>query len=207
SVRVRLEGREQGISYTEFSYMLLQAYDFLHLFRQEGCRLQMGGSDQWGNITEGVDLIRRHEGAVTYGLTWPLITKTDGSKFGKTEGGTLWLDPAKTSPYQFFQFWIRTDDRDVVRYLRQFTFLSRAEIDGLEAATADRPERREAQLRLAIDVTTLVHGPDDAAKAQRASEVLFTEAITELDERTLLEVLSDAPTVTVARDTTLIGAL
>jgi tyrosyl-tRNA synthetase len=207
SVRSRLEGREQGISYTEFSYMLLQSYDFLHLFREHGCRLQIGGSDQWGNIIEGVDLIRRHEGASSYGLTWPLITKADGSKFGKSEDGTLWLDATKTSPYQFFQFWIRTDDRDVGRYLRQFTFIDRDEIDALEEATASRPERREAQVRLALEVTGLVHGTDEAARAQRASEVMFTEGIAELDERTLLEVLSDAPSVTVLPGTTLVGAL
>jgi tyrosyl-tRNA synthetase len=207
SVRARLEGREQGISFTEFSYMLLQAYDFLHLYRAHGCRLQMGGSDQWGNITEGVDLIRRTEGGSAFGLTWPLVTKADGTKFGKTEGGTVWLDPAKTSPYQFFQFWIRTDDRDVVRYLRQFTFIAREEIDELEAAVAERPERREAQQRLAYEVTTLVHGADEAAKAKRASEVLFTEGIAELDEQTFLDVLGDAPTVDVAGDTTLVGAL
>src|SRR4051812_20950975 len=207
SVRLRLEAREQGISYTEFSYMLLQAFDFLHLFREFGCRLQLGGSDQYGNIIEGVDLIRRHEGVVAYGLTWPLITKADGSKFGKTEGGTLWLDPARTSPYQFFQFWIRTDDRDAGRFLRQFTFLPRDEIEALEAATTAHPERREAQLRLALEVTALVHGADEADKAQRASEVMFTEAIAELDEVTLLEVLRDAPSVTVAPETTLIGAL
>src|SRR3954451_24768326 len=207
SVRALLEGREQGISYTEFSYMLLQEYDFLHLSWEHDCRLQIGGSDQFGNIIEGIDLIRRHEGAVSYGLTWPLVTKADGSKFGKSEGGTVWLDPKRTSPYQFFQFWIRTDDRDVGRYLRQFTFLDRPEIEQLEAATATRPERREAQLRLAMEVTTLVHGADEAERAKRASAVMFTEAITELDERTLLEVLSDAPSVTVRPDTTLIGAL
>jgi tyrosyl-tRNA synthetase len=207
SVRSRLEGREQGISFTEFSYMLLQAYDFVHLFRAFGCRLQMGGTDQWGNITEGVDLIRRLEGAAAYGLVWPLVTKADGSKFGKTEGGTVWLDPAKTSPYQFFQFWIRTDDRDVGRYLRQFTFVPRAEVEELDAAVAERPERREAQQRLALEVTTLVHGADEAARAQRAAGVLFTEGISELDERSLLDVLADAPSVDIAPGTTLVGAL
>jgi tyrosyl-tRNA synthetase len=207
SVRSRLEGREQGISFTEFSYMLLQAYDFVHLFRAFGCRLQMGGTDQWGNITEGVDLIRRLEGAAAYGLVWPLVTKADGSKFGKTEGGTVWLDPAKTSPYQYFQFWIRTDDRDVGRYLRQFTFVPRAEVEELDAAVAERPERREAQQRLALEVTTHVHGADEAARAQRAAAVLFTEGISELDERSLLDVLADAPSVDIAPGTTLVGAL
>jgi len=207
SVRSRLEGREQGISFTEFSYMLLQAYDFVHLFRAFGCRLQMGGTDQWGNITEGVDLIRRLEGAAAYGLVWPLVTKADGSKFGKTEGGTVWLDPAKTSPYQFFQFWIRTDDRDVGRYLRQFTFVPRPEVEELDVAVAERPERRAAQQRLALEVTTLVHGADEAARAQRAAAVLFTEGISDLDERSLLDVLADAPSVDIAPGTTLVGAL
>ena len=207
AVRARLEQREQGISYTEFSYMLLQAYDFLHLHDTHGCRLQIGGSDQWGNITEGVDLVRRLESGVAYGLTWPLVTKADGTKFGKTEGGTVWLDPAKTSPYQFFQFWVRTDDRDVGRYLRQFTFLERAEIEALEQAVTEHPERREAQHRLAMEVTSLVHGEDEAVKAQRAASVLFTEAVAELDERTLLEVLADAPSIDVAAGSTLVAAL
>jgi tyrosyl-tRNA synthetase len=196
SVRTRLEGREQGISFTEFSYMLLQAYDFLHLYDKHGCRLQLGGSDQWGNITEGVDLIRRLRGAQAYGLTSPLIVKADGTKFGKTETGTVWLDAARTSPYQFFQYWVRTDDREVGLFLRYFTWLPHERIEELDQETLVRPERREAQRVLARSVTALVHGQAEAAAAERAAAVLFTEDIAGLDERTLLEVFADAPSST-----------
>ena len=181
AVKSRLEDPDQGISYTEFSYMLLQAYDFLHLFDTEGCRLQVGGSDQWGNITAGIDLVRRVRGAQTYGFTWPLITKADGTKFGKSESGNVWLDPARTSPYQFFQFWINADDRDVGHYLRLYTFLERAEIERLEAAAADRPGAREAQRALAREVTALVHGAPAAEAAEAASSALFGGDLRALD--------------------------
>ena len=199
AVRARLEGREQGISFTEFSYVLLQAFDFLHLFDTWGCRLQVGGSDQWGNITAGVDLIRRVRSGHAYGLTWPLVTKADGTKFGKTETGNVWLDPARTSPYQFFQFWINTDDADVVRHLRLLTFLDRERIAELEAEAREHPERREAQLVLAEELTTAVHGPREAAAARRAAETLFGGDLRELGERTLLEVFADAPSTTLSR--------
>src|SRR5437660_779994 len=159
SVRARMEDREVGISYTEFSYMLLQAFDFLVLCRDYNCELQIGGSDQWGNITAGIDLCRKKLGKQVFGLTLPLITNADGTKFGKTEAGAVWLDPKKTSVYKFYQFWIRTDDRDVIRYLKYFTFLSREEIEALEQNHAGKPEARAAHLALAKAVTELVHGP------------------------------------------------
>jgi tyrosyl-tRNA synthetase len=200
SVRMRFEGREQGISYTEFSYMLLQAWDFVQLYDRYGCRLQLGGSDQWGNITEGVDLLRRQREVQAFGLTSPLITKADGTKFGKTESGAVWLDGRRTSPYEFFQFWIRTADADVGRYLRALTFLDHDTIEGLDEATARHPERREAARVLAREVTTLVHGEAEAARAERAAEVLFTEEIAGLDEATLAVALADAPTSPVRAD-------
>jgi tyrosyl-tRNA synthetase len=199
SVRTRLEGRDQGISFTEFSYMLLQAWDFLQLFDRHGCRLQLGGSDQWGNITEGVDLIRRLREVQAFGLTAPLITKADGTKFGKTESGTIWLDPARTSPYQFFQYWINTPDAEVGRYLRVFTFLDHPVIEELDEATASHPELRAGQRKLAQELTTMVHGAVEAARAQRAAEVLFTEEIATLDEATLASILADVPS-SVFRD-------
>jgi tyrosyl-tRNA synthetase len=198
SVRLRLEGREQGISYTEFSYMLLQSYDFMHLFDELGCRLQIGGSDQWGNITEGIELIRRLRGEHAYGLTSPLLTLPGGSKMGKSVAGTVWLDPRKTSPYQFFQYWVRSEDDHVGTYLRQLTFLDRDRIEELDAATAEHPERRDAQRVLARELTTLVHGADEAAKAEHAAGVLFSEDIRTLDERTLLDVVADAPSAEVS---------
>jgi tyrosyl-tRNA synthetase len=200
SVRSRLEAREQGISYTEFSYMLLQAWDFLELFDRHGCRLQMGGSDQWGNITEGVDLIRRSREAQAFGLTSPLVTKADGTKFGKTEAGAVWLDARRTSPYQLFQYLVRTADSEVGTYLRYFTFLDRGTIEALDRSVASRPERREAQRTLAREVTSLVHGPAEAARAERAADVLFTEEIVHLDEATLAGGLADAPTTTIGPD-------
>jgi tyrosyl-tRNA synthetase len=197
SVRSRLEGREQGISFTEFSYMLLQAWDFLQLFDRYGCRLQLGGSDQWGNIIEGVDLIRRLRETQAFGLTSPLITKADGTKFGKTESGTVWLDARRTSPYEFFQYWIRTSDAEVGDYLRYFTFLERDAIEQLDRATDAHPERREAQRELAREVTILVHGEDEAARAERAAAVLFTPEVAGLDEDTLRASLADAPSLPV----------
>jgi tyrosyl-tRNA synthetase len=176
SVKSRFEGREQGISYTEFSYMLLQAYDFLMLFDQHGCRLQLGGSDQWGNITMGVDLIRKLRGASAYGLTSPLVLKADGTKFGKSESGTVWLSAERTPPYDFYQFFFNAEDAVVGQYLRYFTWLDRAEVEALDAATAQHPERREAQRALAFEVTALVHGRDAADAAVAESEARFSGA-------------------------------
>lgn len=193
SVRNRLESREQGISFTEFTYILLQSYDFLHLYDHYGCRLQIGGSDQWGNITYGIELIRKVRGAQAYGLTSPLIEGLGGAKMGKSVGGNVWLDPAKTSPYRFYQYWINAADEHVVQMLKFFTFLDRDRIGELEQAVVDRPAEREAQRALAHEVTALVHGEEEARKAQQASQALFGRQIAELDERTLLDVLADAP--------------
>ncbi|HEX3622821.1 MAG TPA: tyrosine--tRNA ligase [Acidimicrobiales bacterium] len=199
AVKVRLEDQDQGISFTEFSYMLLQAYDFLHLFDAWRCRLQVGGSDQWGNITAGIDLIRRARAAEAYGLTWPLVTKADGTKFGKSESGNVWLDRARTSPYRFFQFWMNTDDRDVARYLRLFTFLDRERIELLEADLAERPGRREVHRVLAMEVTRLVHGPEAADAADRASTALFGGDLRDLPADTLRDVVADAPSSDLPR--------
>ncbi|HEX2178583.1 MAG TPA: tyrosine--tRNA ligase [Actinomycetota bacterium] len=193
SVRSRLENREQGISFTEFTYMLLQSYDFLHLFHEFGCRLQIGGSDQWGNITYGIELIRKVAGAEAYGLTSPLIKGLGGAKMGKSVGGNVWLDPAKTSPYRFYQHFINVDDAQVGQFLRFFTFLGRDEIEALDGQVREAPARREAQRVLAREVTTLVHGAHQAQKAERASRALFGSDIAELDESELLDVLADAP--------------
>jgi tyrosyl-tRNA synthetase len=197
SVSARLEGG--GISYTEFSYMLLQAFDFLELYRLYGCRLQTGGSDQWGNIVAGLDLIRRVEGGTAHALTTPLVTSATGEKFGKsTGGGRLWLDPALTSPYAFYQYWINVDDRDAGPYLRYFTFLGREEIEELDAATRERPQARAAQRRLAQELTTLVHGGRETARVEAASRALFGQGdVTTLDAATLAAALAETPTVTV----------
>ncbi|NUS72780.1 MAG: tyrosine--tRNA ligase [Corynebacteriales bacterium] len=183
-----------GISYTEFSYQLLQAYDYLELFRQHDCRLQIGGSDQWGNITAGLDLIRKVTGGAAHGLTVPLITTATGEKFGKsTGGGALWLDPERTSPYAWYQYWINTDDRDVIGWLKTFTFLDREEISALEEEVAERPFRRQAQQRLAAELTTLVHGANETTAAIAASQALFGRgALDELPEKTLRAALSEA---------------
>ncbi|HEY6783789.1 MAG TPA: tyrosine--tRNA ligase [Gemmatimonadales bacterium] len=170
SVQARLEG---GLSYTEFSYMLLQSYDFLHLYREQHCTLQVGGSDQWGNITAGVDLIRRVEGGEAHALVAPLITTASGAKFGKSEGESIWLDPEMTSPYRFYQFWLNTDDRDVISYLKTFTFLERKEIEALEGQMKSNPGARAAQIALARGVTEMVHGKDALASVVSASQVLF----------------------------------
>ena len=175
SVRMRLEEREHGISYTEFTYLLLQAYDFLELYDRYGCTLQMGGSDQWGNILSGADLIRRLRGVEVYGLTTPLVTRADGKKFGKSEEGNIWLDARRTSPYQFYQFWLNTDDQDVVRYLGTFTSLTVDQIHELGRTVTSAPERRAAQKVLAEEVTRLVHGPEALGRAQRATDVLFSK--------------------------------
>ena len=200
SVKARLENREQGISFTEFSYMLLQSYDFLHLFDTYGCRLQTGGSDQWGNITYGIELIRKTRGEQAFGITSPLIKGLTGAKMGKSVGGNIWLDPKKTSPYRFYQHWINAEDDDVVRFLKFFTFLSRQRIEELEQIHRSQPGRREAHRVLAYEVTKLVHGDDEAARAERASRAMFGKQISELDERTLLDVLSDVPSSTLARE-------
>ena len=194
SVRSRMDDRESGISYTEFSYMLLQAFDFYVLCRDLQCELQIGGSDQWGNITAGIDLCRKKLGQQAYGLTLPLITNADGSKFGKTAAGAVWLDPARTSAYRFYQFWIRTDDRDVVRYLKYFTFLSREEIEALEKKHAENPGAREAHQALARAVTDLIHGSSATAEAKRASEILFGGELAGVSESTLAEIVGEVPT-------------
>ena len=199
SVRSRLEGREQGISYTEFSYMLLQAYDYLHLFDLHGCRLQVGGSDQWGNIVSGVDLVRRVRGEQVHGLTTPLITDEHGRKLGKTESGTIWLDRARTSPYRLYQYLVRTPDARVGQLLRALTLLPRPRIEELDAATASRPEQRQAQQALACEVTAMVHGEAEADQAERAATALFSEAVADLDEATLLDVFAEAPSTTLPR--------
>jgi tyrosyl-tRNA synthetase len=192
SVKRRID-KEEGISYAEFSYMLLQAYDFLVLFDRHKCTLQMGGSDQWGNITAGMDLIKRLRRAQAHGLTFPLVTSSSGTKFGKTEAGTVWLDPALTSPYRFYQFWFNTDDRDAAMYLKFFTWLSREEIAELEQATRTTPEKRGAQIRLARELTKLVHGPTALERAERASKALFSEEIDQLTPEELLDVFREAP--------------
>jgi tyrosyl-tRNA synthetase len=197
SVKKRMEGA--GISYTEFSYALLQAYDFLELYRRFGCTLQMGGSDQWGNITAGLDLIRRIEGAKAHGLVMPLITTSAGTKFGKTESGTVWLDAQRTSPYEFYQFWLNVDDRDGVRYLRFFTFLDEARIREIEAASTQEPERRHAQRELAREITRLVHGDAAVQHAEAAAAALFNGDLEALSVVQLLAVLSDAPSIEVMR--------
>ncbi len=199
AVRTRFERPDQGISYTEFSYMLLQAYDFLHLFDEYGCRLQIGGSDQWGNITLGVELIRKVRGETAYALTTPLVTKPDGTKFGKSEAGAFYLDKRRTSPFALYQFFFRTDDAVAPTYLRFFSFLDHDAISALDEATEKHPERREAQRVLAREVTTLVHGEQETARVERASEALYTEDVTGLDEQTLLEVFADAPSSTLSR--------
>jgi tyrosyl-tRNA synthetase len=194
SVRARMEDREAGISYTEFSYMLLQAFDFYVLCRDYNCELQIGGSDQWGNITAGIDLTRKKLGRTAYGLTLPLITNSDGTKFGKTEAGAVWLDVARTSVYKFYQFWIRTDDRDVVRYLKFFTFLGQEEIAELEKQHLQNPGARVAHKALAKAATGLVHGDSATAEAMRASEILFGGDLTGVSETTFNEIVGEVPT-------------
>jgi len=199
SVRRRMES-DEGITYTEFSYSLLQAYDFLMLFDKFNCTLQMGGSDQWGNIVAGMELIRRVRGGKAHGLVLPLITTASGTKFGKTEAGTVWLDPKLTSPFRFYQFWLNVDDKDVSRYLRCFTFLDRATIEDLEEATRTSPESRVGQRDLARHVTRMVHGDEHVARAERASGVLFGEDISTLPADDVLSVFDDVPSSTVTAD-------
>ena len=193
SVKSRMEG-DHGISYTEFSYQLLQAFDFYHLRRTNNCELQIGGSDQWGNITAGTDLIRKKLDATAWGWTFPLITKADGTKFGKTEGGAVWLDPKRTSPYKFYQFFVNTEDAKVGEYLRKFTFLPRAEIEELESKHASNPGAREAHKALAREVTRVVHGQTALDAALKASEILFGAEIGDTPEETFRDVVGEVPT-------------
>ena len=198
AVSARLAGA--GISYTEFSYQLLQSYDYLSLFREYGCTLQTGGSDQWGNIVAGVDLIRRTEGVRVHALTTPLVTKSDGTKFGKTESGTVWLDPALTTPYAFFQFWLNTEDALAGTLLRFFSFRPRAEIESLEESLRERPQAREAQRALAQELTDLLHGPEERARVEAAARALFGQGdLGELDAATLQAALAEAPSAEVSR--------
>ncbi|MBM3819502.1 MAG: tyrosine--tRNA ligase [Acidimicrobiia bacterium] len=197
SVRRRIES-DTGITYTEFSYSLLQAYDFLELHDRFNCTFQMGGSDQWGNITAGMDLIRRVRGVKTHGLVMPLITTSSGTKFGKTEGGTIWLDPRLTTPYEFYQFWLNTDDRDAVKYLKFFTFLAKDRIRELEAVTAQEPERRHAQRALAREVTMLVHGAAAVRDAEAAAAALFNQTVDALTLEQIRGTLANVPSVTIA---------
>ena len=200
SVRARMEDRDVGISYTEFSYMILQALDFHHLCETQDCELQIGGSDQWGNITAGIDLIHRKQNRQTFGLTLPLITNADGTKFGKTESGAVWLDVNRTSIYQFYQFWVRVDDRDVVRYLKYFTFLSRDEVEELASQHEAEPHARIAHKALAREVTTLVHGEEAVTEAIRASEILFGGELEGITEATIREVAGEVPTCELSTD-------
>jgi tyrosyl-tRNA synthetase len=196
SVNRRLES-EDGISYTEFSYLLLQARDFLELFDRYGCTLQMGGTDQWGNITAGIDLVRKLRARRVHGLVWPLMTTSSGAKFGKTETGAIWLDPERTSPFRFYQFWLNTDDRDVVRYLKFFTFMSEAEIGDLARVAETRPETRGAQRALARAVTALVHGEDQVRRAEQAAQVLFGGSFEDVGVADILTVFEDAPSTEI----------
>lgn len=205
SVKSRLSGEgADGLSFTEFTYQLIQGYDFLHLYRNMGCTLQMGGSDQWGNITTGTELIRRVDGGKGYALTCPLITKSDGSKFGKSEGGNIWLDANRTSPYKFYQYWLNTSDEDAERYIKIFTFLDKQTIEGLVAQHKEAPHLRLLQKQLAQEVTTTVHSADEFEKAVKASEILFGNSTSEdlkiLDEKTFLDVFDGVPQAEISKE-------
>lgn len=204
SVKSRLSGEgADGLSFTEFTYQLIQGYDFLHLYRNMGCTLQMGGSDQWGNITTGTELIRRVDGGKGYALTCPLITKSDGSKFGKSEGGNIWLDANRTSPYKFYQYWLNTSDEDAERYIKIFTFLDKQTIEGLVAQHKEVPHLRLLQKQLAQEVTTTIHSADEFEKAVKASEILFGNSTSEdlktLDEKTFLDVFDGVPQAEISK--------
>ncbi|MCX5758658.1 MAG: tyrosine--tRNA ligase [Candidatus Hydrogenedentes bacterium] len=199
SVRQRVEDRDHGMSFTEFSYSLLQAYDFLHLSDASGCTLQVGGSDQWGNIVAGMDLIRRLRDRPAFGMTFPLVTKSDGSKFGKSESGNVWLDAARTSPYKFYQYWINQADADVPRWLRYFTFLPQEVIAEFDEQIACEPEKRGAQRGLAEEMTRLVHGETALANAIRASQAMFGGDLAGLDDATLEDVFSEVPSAEIPR--------
>ena len=193
TIRRRLEDESGGISFTEFSYLLLQSYDFNRLFQDYGCRIQMGGSDQWGNITAGIELIRRTLGEKAHGVVFPLLASASGAKFGKTEAGSVWLDAERTSPYRFYQYWLNTDDADSGRYLRLFTLLPEVEIDALDRAVEDHPEGRKAQEALAADITRRVHGDTELERAKRASNALFGGDVRGLDAEEIQEIFSDVP--------------
>jgi tyrosyl-tRNA synthetase len=199
SVKSRLDRTDGGLSYTEFSYMLLQAYDFVHLSEQYDCQLQVGGSDQWGNITAGIDLARRMRSVQLYGITCPLLTKSDGSKMGKTEQGAIWLSPERTSPYAFYQYWINVADADAGTCLRMLTELEHEEIEALDASRADEPHRRQSQRRLAESLTELIHGSEGLAIAQRATEVFFGAEIEDLSDAQLVEIFADVPSQQLSR--------
>lgn len=204
SVRKRLsEESKEGMSFTEFTYQLVQGYDFLHLYRKYACTLQMGGSDQWGNITTGTELIRRIEGGKGYALTCPLITKADGTKFGKTESGNIWLDPHKTSPYRFYQYWLNTSDADAEKYIKIFTFLSKEAIETLVSEHREAPHKRQLQRKLAEELTILVHSKEDLGNAERASEILFgkstSESLKALSRELFLEIFEGVPQASVPR--------
>ena len=199
SVASRLDAG--GISYTEFSYQVLQSYDYLELFKRHGCTLQLGGSDQWGNIVAGLDLIRRVEGGSAHALTVPLLTKSDGSKFGKTAGGSVWLDPEMTSPYAFFQFWLNSEDKDVINFLKVFSFLSHDEINALEKSHNENPGLREAHRALARELTTLLHGAETTQRVEAAARALFGQGeLGELDEATLAGALAELPRATISKN-------
>lgn len=205
SVKKRLAvGADHGMSFTEFSYQLLQGYDFLHLYETENCKVQLGGSDQWGNITTGTELIRRMNGGEAFAITCPLITKADGTKFGKTEGGNVWLDPKRTSPYKFYQFWLNVSDEDAGKYIKIFTSLPQEEIAALEAEQAENPGLRPLQKRLAKEITIMVHSEQDYENAVEASQILFSnkakDVLHKIDEDTLLSVFEGVPTFEVSRD-------
>ncbi|HIH1374702.1 TPA: tyrosine--tRNA ligase [Staphylococcus pseudintermedius] len=200
SIQSRLEN---GISYTEFTYTILQAIDFGHLNRVHDCKLQIGGSDQWGNITSGIELMRRMYGVTdVYGFTIPLVTKADGKKFGKSESGTIWLDPEKTSPYEFYQFWINTSDDDVIKFLKYFTFLSKTDIEALEKSVVEEPHLRKAQTTLAEEVTRFIHGNDALVEAQRISQALFKGDLKSLSAEEIKAGFKDVPQVTLSNETT-----
>jgi len=199
SVKRRVQS-EEGISYTEFTYMMLQAYDFLELNSLYDCDIQMGGSDQWGNIMAGIDLVRKVRGSKVHGLVFPLVTNASGTKFGKTESGTVWLDPERTSPYRFYQFWLNTDDRDVVPYLKYFTWLSEDDISGLAVAHEAHPGRREAHRTLAREVTALVHGESERDQAETAASVLFGGALDQVRVKDLRDIFDDVPSTSLPND-------
>ncbi len=200
SIRRRLEEEEGGISFTEFTYALMQAYDFLVLLDRYDCTVQMGGSDQWGNITAGIDLIRRMRGKKAYGVVFPLVTSATGAKFGKTEGGTVWLDPARTSPYRFYQYWLNTDDQDVIPYLKWFALYGENEVMELAAALEERPHERAAQRALAEDVTRRVHGETGLDRARQATQVLFGGALEGLNGEEIADIFSDVPSSEFSRE-------
>ena len=200
SVKSRLGRDDVGLSYTEFSYMLLQAYDFVHLNEHYGCQLQVGGSDQWGNITAGIDLARRMRSVSLYGMTCPLLLTSDGTKMGKTESGAVWLSAERTSPYQFYQYWINVEDLDAGRCLRMLTELPEEEVNALDTARKTEPEKRESQRRLAEDLTSLVHGESGLAAAQRATEIFFGAEISDLDDAQLGQIFADVPSKELSRE-------